>query len=346
MKPASLALALCLAASAVAGAEPVGDALKRPALAVRHPERAVLLSAARAGERLVAVGERGVIALSDDGGVRWRQAPSPVSVTLTTVRFADTKNGVAVGHGGAVLTTTDGGDSWQLRLDGRRAAQIAKEAASTPQAQKESERLVADGPDKPFLDVIVWDAKRLLAVGAYGLAFHSADGGRTWTSWMGRVPNPKSLHWYVARRAGDSLLLAGEQGQIVRSDDGGESFKPAASPYKGSWFAGDLQADGRVLLAGLRGNVWRSTDNGANWSQVATPAPASITAAMSTNSAEILLANQAGQVLRLRGDTLASVNGAPLPMPAGLLAGRDGAVLTVGVAGVQPLTATPGGPAK
>lgn len=343
MQRRSLLLAAACAAPVAALAAPVGEALQRPALAVRRPERAVLLSLALAGERLVAVGERGIVALSDDGGVRWRQAACPVSVTLTMVRFADARHGVAVGHGGAVLTTADGGETWALRLDGRRAAELVKAAATTPEAVKEAERLVADGPDKPFLDVLVWDARRMLAVGAYGLAVHTTDGGASWTSWSARLPNPKALHWYVARRVGDTVLLAGEQGLLARSDDAGTSFKPLASPYKGSWFAAELAADGRLVLAGLRGNVWRSPDAGATWAQLPTPLPASITSTLALQTGELLMATQAGVVLRLQGDALTPVPGTPLPMPAALLADRGGRVLSAGMAGVVPLsTAAPG----
>jgi photosystem II stability/assembly factor-like uncharacterized protein len=338
MKFAPLLLAAACIAALPADATPVGDALQRPALAVKAPQRAVLLSAALAGERIVAVGERGVVALSDDRGATWRQAPCPVSITLTMVRFADATHGVAVGHGGTVLATTDGGATWAVRLDGRRLAQLAREAAMTDEARKEADRLVADGADKPFLDVLLWDAKRLLAVGAYGIAFHSADGGITWTPWMARLPNPKALHWYVARRTGDALLLAGEQGLVARSDDGGESFKLLGSPYKGSWFAGELKLDGEVLLAGLRGNVWRSPD-GTHWSKIASPVPASITSAAMAADGQLLLASQAGIVLALKGDALVPLNDAPVPMPSALLALRGGPVLTFGVAGAIPVAA-------
>lgn len=336
--PRPFAILFGLAACLACHAAPVTEALQRPALAVREPGRAVLLAAAQAGERIVAVGERGVIALSDDRGAHWRQAPSPVSVTLTMVRFADAKNGVAVGHGGTVLSSTDGGARWTLRLDGRRAAQMAAAAARTADEQREAERLVADGPDKPFLDVLIWDAQRWLVVGAYGLAFRTDDAGATWTPWMARLPNPKALHWYVARRAGETLLLAGEQGLLARSDDSGASFRPLASPYKGSWFAGELLADGAMLLAGLRGNVWRSADGGMQWAQINSPVPASVNAIAVPADGRPLLATQAGVVLRLQGDTLVPLNAAaPLPMPAALLAGPDGAVLSFGIAGALPL---------
>jgi photosystem II stability/assembly factor-like uncharacterized protein len=329
-----LVAALASGLSALA-ATAAGDALQRPALAVREPQRVVLLAGAQAGTRIVAVGERGVIALSDDGGTTWRQAPCPVSVTLTMVRFADDRHGVAVGHGGTVLTTSDGGASWVVRLDGRRAAQLAKETATTPQEHREADRLVADGPDKPFLDVIVWDATRFLVIGAYGLAFHTADGGATWTSWMARLPNQRSRHWYVARRVGSTLWLAGEQGLLARSTDGGETFQAVESPYHGSWFTGELQADGSLLLAGLRGNVWRTPD-GVSWAQIASPVPASITAVARAADGHLLLASQAGMVLVLLDDRLEPLNSVSLPSPAALLQLPGGVLLSVGINGVLP----------
>ena len=338
----SLILAVvCAAVSArpALATTPVGDALQRPALMVKAPQRAVLLSAAQAGVRIVAVGERGIVALSDDGGAQWRQAPTPVSVTLTMVRFSDDRNGVAVGHGGTVLTTDDAGATWRLRLDGRRLAELARAAATTPAAQQEAERLLADGPDKPFLDVLQWDARRLLVVGAYGLAFFSDDGGERWTPWMDRLPNPKALHWYVARSAGETLLLAGEQGLLARSIDGGQTFQPMNSPYSGSWFAGDVRADGQILLAGLRGNVWRSTDGGHGWTRLASPVPSTITAMVNAADGTLLLASQAGVLLRQQGEALVPLKAPPVPMPAALLPRPGGSLLTVGVAGVVPVDA-------
>lgn len=341
MKRRSLLLAAASAAPAAALAAPLGEALQRTAAPVRQPERAVLLSLAHAGDRLVAVGERGIVALSDDGGVRWRQSPCPVSVTLTMVRFADARHGVAVGHAGTVLTTANGGENWELKLDGRRVAQLAKAAATTAMARKDAERLEADGPDKPFLDVLAWDARRMLAVGAYGLMVHTDDGGATWSWWAERAPNPKALHWFLARRSGNTVVLAGEQGQIVRSDDAGATFKGLATPYKGSWFTGDLRADGRLLMAGLRGNVWRSADAGATWVQVSSPVASSVTALLATSDREFLLATQAGVLLRLRGDALEALPGQPLPTPSAL-AHSSGKWLVAGMAGIQVLPASSG----
>lgn len=337
-------LASCVLASLAlcgpAAAAPVADALQRPALMVREPARAVLLAASRAGQRIVAVGERGVVVLSDDEGQHWRQSSVPVSVSLTSVRFADARQGVAAGHGGMVLTTSDGGETWVKRLDGRQAAQLVLEAARAAgdaAAVKAAEQLMADGPDKPFFDVLMLDARRLLVVGAYGLALASEDGGARWSSWSQRLDNPKGLHLYAVRRDGDSVLIAGEQGLLLASGDGGASFRRLASPYKGSWFTAELLSPREWVVAGLRGNVWRSGDAGASWSQLASNMPATITASARDTRGDLILANQAGFVLRLREGVLAPVNARPLPMPSALLAGVPGALFVLGVAGIVPV---------
>ena len=92
-------------------------------------EHSVLLDVVKTGNRLVAVGERGVVVLSDDGGRTWRQASVSTSVTLTSVQFASLKAGWAVGHSGVVVHTEDGGETWTRQLDGRTAAKLAVEAA-------------------------------------------------------------------------------------------------------------------------------------------------------------------------------------------------------------------------
>jgi photosystem II stability/assembly factor-like uncharacterized protein len=323
---------------------PSGSELDRPALAVRAPGRAVLLGAALAGDRIVAVGERGIVVVSDDGGHRWTQSPTPTSVTLTAVRFVDARRGWAIGHGGTVLVSRDGGSSWTRQLDGRRAAQIALIAArETGDARliADAERLVADGPDKPFLDLVVSE-KRVLVVGAYGLALASVDGGQTWTSWIGRLPNPKGLHLYVVRQRGDTLLLAGERGLVLMSHDDGQSFRRVETPYKGSFFAAELLTGStEILLAGLRGNALRSPDGGANWSSLAAPVPVSITATAVDSRGQVLAVNQAGMLMSVEGERLVQIRNVELPPLNGLLATGNRSILALSFQGPVLIPAKP-----
>ncbi len=317
---------------------PTGAALSRPAVTASAPTRAVLLAAAAAGERLLAVGERGLVLRSDDRGASWAQVATPVSVTLTGVRFADARTGWATGHGGTVLATTDAGASWTLVLDGTRIAQIeqaAAQAAGNSAWQQAAARLQADGPDKPLLDLLVFDSQRVLAVGAYGLALYSEDGGRSWASWRARLDNPKELHLYAVRRQGTHVLVVGEQGLALKSDDDGRSFRRLTLPYAGSFFTAEASGADAWVVAGLRGNAWRSADGGATWQVLPSPMPVSFTASALGPGGQLLLANQAGLLLGEAGGALVPRPGAPLPPINALLPLADGRLLALTMQGLQ-----------
>ncbi|MDB6083610.1 MAG: glycosyl hydrolase, partial [Gammaproteobacteria bacterium] len=114
-----LAAGLCIATApgTSAHAEDVRPELRiQPAEHVAAANQEMMLSAALAGKRIVAVGNRGVVLLSDDDGKTYRQARTvPVSTSLTGVWFADAQVGWAVGHWGAILKTSDGGETWNIQ---------------------------------------------------------------------------------------------------------------------------------------------------------------------------------------------------------------------------------------
>src|SRR5438034_11738498 len=87
--------ACCRIGPALAQAQEGVPALQRPAPMVPQSMHGAMLAVALAGPRIVAVGERGVVLLSDDRGATWRQVAIPVSVTLTAVRFVNDKTGWA-----------------------------------------------------------------------------------------------------------------------------------------------------------------------------------------------------------------------------------------------------------
>ncbi len=59
-----------------------------------------------------AVGSRGAIYRSADGGQSWTAQTSGTTMDIRSVSFYDANNGVAVGMNGLVLRTTDGGTTW------------------------------------------------------------------------------------------------------------------------------------------------------------------------------------------------------------------------------------------
>jgi photosystem II stability/assembly factor-like uncharacterized protein len=229
------------AAASSAGPAATPPAATGPARKTARAAKALLLGGARAGQRLVAVGEFGHVVLSDDAGATWRQAEAvPTTTTLTAVTFIDARAGWAVGHGGVVLGTTDAGEHWTM-LSGR-----------------------IDGKD-PLFSVWFKDATHGLAVGPYGFAARTEDGGRTWDPFEIAKGEDGERHLNQIVVAGRLVLITAENGLVFRSEDEGETFKPMTLPYKGSIWGGAALADGSVLVWGMRGTVLRSTDQGLTW---------------------------------------------------------------------------------
>lgn len=344
LRGAFLAL-LCVSLSGPVLATSAPDVLAQPAAELIEPGRSVLLGITRAGDRLVAVGERGIILLSDDHGSSWRQGSVPVRTSLTDVQFVDDRHGWAVGHSGVVLHSRDGGESWSLQLDGRQAAALEMQAAER-EAEPGSQRLdnarllVEDGPDKPFLVVHFSDAENGIVAGAFGMAFRTRDGGQSWSSIIGRLPNDWGAHLYAIASRDRHLYIAGEQGLFLRSTDDGASFEAVETGYEGSYFTLALLPGNALLVGGLRGTVMRSDDAGASFRMLDNPIPVSLNDTVTLDD-RLLLVNQAGGLLEVAGAGLR-----PLPVGAGaplsaVARTADGGVVGVGFSGpvsLPPLT--------
>ncbi|MDO9249962.1 MAG: YCF48-related protein [Hydrogenophaga sp.] len=342
-----------LAGGAMAGLLPLGAVaapapavLSRPALMSPKALGAAMLAVTRAGARLVAVGERGTVLLSDDHGQQWRQAAVPVQVTLTCVAFADERHGWAAGHLGTILHSDDGGQTWRKQLDGIAAAASVAEAARASgdtAALADAQALVDEGPDKPFFDLSFIDAQRGFAAGAYGLLFATADGGRTWLPRSARPANPQGLHLYGLRATAGQLVVAGEQGLLMRSTDGGASFEALPSPYKGS-FLGLLQTPGGHLIAhGLRGSVYRAGPDAARWERLESQTGATLGASAVLPNGGFVLVSQIGEVLIAPPDA-AALRRLPVreAVPiAGAALAADGALVLASLRGMRRLASLP-----
>jgi photosystem II stability/assembly factor-like uncharacterized protein len=351
--------AACLAAGIVlsfsmqlqACAAQLPGALERPAAVTKLASRSAMVGLARAGARIVAVGERGIVLLSDDAGLTWRQGRVPVSVTLTSVNFPTPRQGWAVGHAGVILHTADAGETWALQLDGKAAAAaILKQAEASPASEERglahARQMATDGPDKPFLDVYFPDAKTGFAVGAFGLFFGTHDAGQTWQSLQPLLDNPRGLHLYALKGNGASMLVVGEQGFAARSADGGNSFSRIDLPYNGSLFAAALLPAGGAVVAGLKGNLYHAASLGGEYRHAASNAHASLNALTTLRDGRLVAANQAGQLLVSDedGNSFQPVRGVTTGGPlSAVLQAPDESIICAGMRGLVrvPLASLP-----
>jgi photosystem II stability/assembly factor-like uncharacterized protein len=189
-----------------------------------------MLGAAHAGARIVAVGEQGVILLSDDDGQHFRQAKGvPANATLSAVTFVNAQTGWAVGQWGVVLVTHDGGEDWSLQR-------------------------VDTSVDQPLFSVDFINERDGWAVGLWSLTLATHDGGETWVRMA--LPKPpgggkadRNLYKIFSDGA-DTLYIAAEQGTVLKSTDRGATWNYLDTGYKGSLWTGVATHEGRVIVGG------------------------------------------------------------------------------------------------
>ncbi|MDQ2820573.1 MAG: YCF48-related protein [Pseudomonadota bacterium] len=255
INPKNTARALML--SLACGVQMANAVHAAPARPDRFAARAMYLDAARAGSRVVAVGERGHVLLTDDGGHTPHQALQvPVDTTLTAVSFADARHGWAVGHGGVIVHTDDGGERWTLQRQDKSV-------------------------DQPLLTVYFRDRLNGWAAGLWSLLLVTRDGGTSWH----RVALPPQEG---AKRSDLNLLkifpgpdgqiyIAAERGMVLASADDGSTWRYRDTGGKASLWTGSATGSGALLVGGLGGKLLRSSDRGATWSAIDTGTTASIT---------------------------------------------------------------------
>lgn len=279
----------------------------------------LLLDVVRAGQRLIAVGDRGHILYSDNDGQVWLQARVPTQQLLTGVYFVDEQYGWAVGHDALILSTTDGGQTWERQFD---------------DLEQES----------PLLDIWFKDRNNGYAVGAYGMLLETHNGGQDWQRIDDNLENEDGYHLNAINAVTDAgIFIVGEMGVMFRSTDWGESWETLEGPYEGSLFgivAG--QQPDHVIVYGLRGHIFRSTDFGESWLETKVPTDNGhlqfgLAGGSPLANGDIVIVGHGGTVLRSSnaGESFTVANRADRASLAGVVADEQQGLILVGQNGVH-----------
>ena len=267
---------------------------------IEKVSRVFLLAAAKAGQRVVTVGERGIVLYSDDQGESWRQANVPVQFTLTSVAFANEKTGWATGHDLLILKTEDGGENWAIQN-------------------------FMPEEDVPLLYLLVKNEKEVFAVGGRGNLFRTKDGGQTWNKEILYTEDELDAHlFFVGKAPNGKMYISGEAGNMFRSDDGGETWYqllmpllgddqgwgveeteerdpdllPYFGPYIGSYFGMLFHPQGRIIAYAMLGKAFASDDEGKTWKRLQTNQEKSFIDAMTLSDGSILMAGLGGMLVK------------------------------------------------
>lgn len=330
--PLAKTLSLCTVVSALALAvAPVSSVAAEQAAGTYAIESSkahhtLLVDVAQAGQRLVALGERGHVVYSDDQGATWQQAKVPSRAMLTAVFFVDDQYGWAVGHDATILATTDAGATWVEQM-----RDIEREEGA------------------PFLDVWFKDRNHGLVIGAYGALLETTDGGATWEEVFDRMENEDGYHLNAITAVKDAgVVVAGEMGALFRSADAGQTWERLESPYEGSFFGVQGTAEPSTFLVyGLRGNLYRSTDFGDSFEQIEVrtargPLEVSLSGSALLDDGSIVIVGNGGVVLKStdNGQSFSIVGRPDRLSLSSAVANAQGNLILVGQGGVRVASPT------
>ncbi len=230
---------------------------------------------------IVAVGERGHVAVSNDYGSTWQQSKQvPTRTTLTAVTMVG-NNVWAVGHDTTIIHSADAGQTWQLQFS-------------------DVERQM------PLLDVLFINESEGYAIGAYGTYLTTFNGGKSWQD--GLISEEQDFHLNKIIKIDEFKLFAvAEAGNAYRSFDAGKNWEPIELPYSGSMF-GVISLGNEILTYGLRGHVLISDNFGESFREINSPVQDSLFGSeiMNGNSAIIVGAN--GAMLKYANGQLSKVD--------------------------------------
>jgi photosystem II stability/assembly factor-like uncharacterized protein len=203
------------------------------------------------------VGDLGRVFKTSDGGKTWQRQMVSGRLPFLGISCLDARQAWISSLNGHVFKTTDGGQTW------------------TPQ----------QAPVKRNLFKIAFvTPQRGTAVGDFGAIVHTEDGGTTWQEVTlpedfklpdsaldsGVLPNDALLYGlsFVDENTG---WISGEFGTILRTDDGGATWKQQASGVETTLFGIDFVDRNTGLAVGIDSVILRTDDGGVTWTPVRSP---------------------------------------------------------------------------
>jgi photosystem II stability/assembly factor-like uncharacterized protein len=279
----------------LAGNSASADPLKQ----LSHRDR--LYDVTSVNGEIYAVGHPGLLLRSRDGGKTFENVHAgQTDEALFGVAFNHKGQGAVVGRSGYFLTTQDQGKTWQKGV-------------------------VTLGEEKPALfSVSVLENGTIVAVGEFGAIARSEDHGKTWTRSTfttkveppakGAPPlDPECQMAGEAESENDDVvgesrltdvaflddqvgLVTAEFGLLLRSDDGGKTFKRQSSCADRMLYSVTAISKNLALAVGAEGTAVESSDAGVTWHKRQTGTPEHLFGVFANDKHAIVL-GAAGVVL-------------------------------------------------
>jgi photosystem II stability/assembly factor-like uncharacterized protein len=265
------------------------------------------------GSILIAVGERGAILRSTDGGRSWSSLPSALSTEdlRAVVHHGPGNVWIAVGTDASILRSLDDGRSW----------------SSVASALRVTFETLASDPS----------GDTLLIGGEDGIVGLSKDRGVSWRLTRVEMPSERTPIAGFHRLDADVLVARSAYGRVLVSRDRGESWQVHETGARGFFTSGAVARDRTLWLATHTGELWRSSE-AKDFRRVRLdlePSDRYISSVHhDTNADAIIIAGHGGLLARARGGTDWQQVASPDADLETLIAGAPGRYVASGEGGL------------
>ncbi len=240
-----------------------------------------------------AVGSKGVLLATSDGGRTWKIKPRPSEDILRDIYFSDDLNGWILCERNLydlktkeeprtyLMNTNDGGNRWTrinirgVEPDGRlvravfspkgRGWTFGEGGAVFTMQDPSADWVPLQSPTRHLLlgGTFIDDYRGWL-VGAGATIIQTSDGGETWH--VSRLPAAKGIRFNAASFVDNRLGWAvGSGGTIYRTTNGGRTWVPQNSGVSTDLFDVKFLNASEGWAVGAEGTLIHSADGGVNW---------------------------------------------------------------------------------
>jgi len=262
-----------------------------------------------------AVGDKGIILKTIDGGTNWIVQKTSITFNLYSVSFTDINTGFAVGDMGTILSTTDGGKTWTekvLETPFKSSYFINKNVGYLAGQSYSKNGIIlktTDGgntwinKDSGISCIIInsiafSDTSIGYAVGDSGKIFKTINSGISWTAQSSGDTTTLTSVCFIDSLTG---FAVSSNGKIIKTIDGGKNWITSSSknaPLNSIYFF-----DANTGFAtGMQGTILSTTDGGKNWSKQTTNT-------ISTLNSIIFIDSKTGFAVGKFGKTLKTTDG-------------------------------------
>jgi len=263
----------------------------------------------------------GSIQRTTDGAVTWTQA-AQFGPSLFGLEQADATTLYAVGQSLQLVKSTDGGATWERKTvsgvpGGDLGSIRCSDADNCLLAMRQGNRIVktTDGgdtftaatpPAESAFAVELASATRGLAVGNFGSAVLSDDGGDTWRVVGGRLTDD----FTVLEGATDRIAYAGGRaGALARTTDAGQTWANVSPPTSLGIRAVAAPTASRLFVLAEDGTVQRSDNGGASYRLLNTGTPIGARDLVATDANHVVVIGTRGVRRSINGgETFSAVS--------------------------------------